>query len=87
MINVDKYLVFYIISDIIIRACSLLIKIINIHIMSKGITKACPNCKKIVLRYANFKGEGGFETKCPHCDSLVRCKFEIEYCLKIELVV
>lgn len=33
----------------------------------KGITKSCPSCKKILIRFVNFKGEGSFQLRCPHC--------------------
>lgn len=36
-----------------------------------GVTKACPECKKVVIRDGNFNGTGSFRTKCPHCKSLV----------------
>lgn len=36
-----------------------------------GITKACPNCRKTLLKSANFFGQGSFQTKCPHCKNLV----------------
>lgn len=35
----------------------------------KGITLPCSGCKQILLRYANIKGEGSFETRCPHCQA------------------
>ncbi len=53
----------------------------------KGFTKACPSCRKVLLRYANFKGEGSFETRCPHCGVLVLVKLEVEPCIKIEKIV
>lgn len=44
-----------------------------------GITKACPECKKIVIRDGNFNGSGSFKIKCPHCvrenkDTLIEIK-------------
>lgn len=36
-----------------------------------GISKACPNCRKTILKNANMKGEGIFLTRCPHCKTLV----------------
>lgn len=37
----------------------------------KGITIACPHCKKVLVRYANIAGDGSFEMLCPHCSELV----------------
>lgn len=36
----------------------------------KGITLPCSQCKDILLRYANIKGDGSFEMLCPHCQTL-----------------
>jgi phage FluMu protein Com len=36
-----------------------------------GITKACPECRKILIKSANIIGNGSFKTKCPHCKSLI----------------
>lgn len=36
-----------------------------------GITKACPECRKILIKSANIIGNGSFKTKCPHCHSLI----------------
>ncbi len=36
----------------------------------KGFTIPCSECKEILIRYANFKGEGSFELKCKHCSTL-----------------
>lgn len=36
-----------------------------------GITKACPNCRKILIKSGNFAGTGSFYTKCPHCKTIV----------------
>lgn len=37
-----------------------------------GISKACPNCRKTLLRDVNVIGEGNLKTKCPHCKNLVK---------------
>lgn len=36
-----------------------------------GITKACPECRKILIKSANIIGNGSFKTKCPHCNSFI----------------
>lgn len=36
-----------------------------------GISKACPNCRKTLIKNANIKGVGVFLTRCPHCKILV----------------
>lgn len=36
-----------------------------------GITKACPKCKKMLIRNMNITGFGKFTTKCPHCQEIV----------------
>lgn len=36
-----------------------------------GIAKACPDCKKTIIKSANFSGTGSFSLKCPHCKALV----------------
>ncbi len=54
--------------------------------MPKGCTKACPKCKKILLRYAKFDGSGGFETRCPHCEALVKVVIIMEPILVVEVV-
>lgn len=32
-----------------------------------GISKACPSCRKTIIRDGNFEGKGSFSFKCPHC--------------------
>lgn len=53
--------------------------------MSKGITKCCPSCRKILIRYINAHGECEFETKCPHCDLMV--KISIKQAPDIEITI
>lgn len=36
-----------------------------------GITKACPECRRTLIKSANMVGTGAFHTKCPHCKSLI----------------
>lgn len=36
-----------------------------------GITKACPECRRILIKSANIIGHGSFKTKCPHCKTLI----------------
>lgn len=47
----------------------------DVNQVTKGLTKACPFCRKILLRYSTVVGEGSFETRCPHCDKLVKVNF------------
>lgn len=36
-----------------------------------GISRACPNCRKMVVRAANFSALGSWFMKCPHCKNLL----------------
>lgn len=36
-----------------------------------GINKACPHCKKTIIKSVNMLGQGNFDTKCNHCQALV----------------
>lgn len=37
----------------------------------KKITVPCPECKNILARSIDFKGEGSLETLCPHCKEIM----------------
>lgn len=37
-----------------------------------GLSKACPSCRKTLIKSANIIGVGNFKTKCPHCGSLIK---------------
>lgn len=50
-----------------------------------GTTKACPNCKKVLVSKANFTGIGQEEIKCPHCGT--RYKKEINQKTVITLTI
>lgn len=44
--------------------------------MLKGITKCCPLCRKILIRYVNTEGKSDFEMICPHCKETVKVIFD-----------
>jgi len=37
-----------------------------------GLSKACPSCRKTLIKAANIIGVGKFKTKCPHCHALIQ---------------
>lgn len=47
----------------------------------KTITIPCPDCRDILARSIDFKGEGTLETKCVHCGKLI--KIVISQILKV----
>ena len=37
-----------------------------------GISKACPECRKTIIKSANILGNGSLSLKCPHCKNLIK---------------
>jgi len=50
----------------------------------KGITKACPFCKKVLLKNCKINGEGQLECKCPYCNKVVNVSITMDTNIQVD---
>lgn len=54
---------------------------------NSGITKACPYCRKIIIKEGKFNGQGIFKMKCPNCQKVLSVNVDLQMIIKASVLI